>query len=181
MPDLVRLWFGVSLRVDRRRYLFSGLALVAVKFAGDDVLVHLATGQSWSPLDYLSPFSTRLLWGREVPQWLGPAMAAWALPFLWVGASMTLRRLLDARDTPWFVLLFFVPGANWALMAWLCLAPSRREQKLDEEARQAAPRLTAAMLGVAGGVCVGAASLALHVLLLRSYNSFVFLGTPFVM
>ena len=41
MPDLLRLWFGTSLTVNQRRYLWSGLALVALKFAGDDILVHL--------------------------------------------------------------------------------------------------------------------------------------------
>jgi hypothetical protein len=182
MPDLVRLWFGVSLPVDRRRYLLSGLALMITKFAGDDALVNLATGESWSPLDYLTPFAMqRVGLVQRAPGWLWPAMAAWAMPFLWVGASMTLRRLIDARNPPWLVLLFFVPGLNWALMAWLCVAPSRRQQKLTPEVRRMAPRLTAAMLGVGGGICVGAVSLGLHVLLLKSYNAFVFLGTPFVM
>lgn len=182
MPDLLRLWFGVSLPVDRRRYLLSGLALMITKFAGDDAFVHVATGESWRPLDYLSPFATqRLSLVKHAPEWLWPAMAAWALPFLWIGASMTLRRLLDARQPPWLVLLFFVPALNWVLMAWLCAAPSRRRQELAPEVRQGAPRLYAAMLGVGGGICVGAVSLGLHVLLLKSYNAFVFLGTPFVM
>jgi uncharacterized membrane protein YhaH (DUF805 family) len=182
MQDLLRLWFGVSLPVNQRRYFWSGLALMAAKFGGDYALVHFSTGQSWSLFDYLSPSATqRLTLVEHGPQWLPFTMAAWTMPFLWIGASMTLRRLLDARCSPWLTLLFFVPVLNWVLMATLCFLPTRRQQKLDPEARALAPRLTAAMLGVAGGVCVGAVSLGLHVLLLKSYNAFVFLGTPFVM
>jgi uncharacterized membrane protein YhaH (DUF805 family) len=184
VPDLLRLWFGVSLPVDRRRYLLSGIVLMITKFAGDDALVRLLTGHSWSPLQYFSPSLDRYGYSPGSGQDVGTlslAMAVWALPFLWIGASMTLRRLLDARLSPWFVLLFFVPWLNWVLMVVLCVVPSRRREKLPAEARAAAPRLTAAMLGVGGGIAVGAVSLGLHVLLLKSYNAFVFLGTPFVM
>ena len=151
-------------------------------------MVRVTTGRSWDVLDYLSPYFFHgekglgsAFFSSSAPSPLLVAMAAWTLPFLWIGASMSLRRLLDARVTPWWVLLFFVPWLNWGLIAALCLLPSRRSERLPEEDRAAAPRLTAAMQGVAGGVLVGAVSLGLHVLLLKSYNSFVFLGTPFVM
>jgi hypothetical protein len=181
MPNVLRLWFGLSLPVDRRHYFLSGAGLAALKYAGDDMLVRTATGHSWSPIDYLSPFATTRLTLASQPEWLLPTMAAWALPFAWIGTSMTLRRLLDARWPPEAVLLFFVPGVNWALLAALCVLPSRGSPEVREKVNRDVPWIFAAMQGVAGGIAVGAISLLLHVLLLKSYDAFVFLGTPFVM
>jgi uncharacterized protein YndB with AHSA1/START domain len=118
---------------------------------------------------------------RAAPSFLWLLMAAWALPFLWIGVSMTLRRLLDARRSPWLCLLFFVPFVNWVLMAWLCVAPSRSHQPLPAEDARTTTRMRAALQGVAAGLGIGAISLALHVLLFKSYNAAVFLGTPFTM
>jgi hypothetical protein len=73
MPNLLRLWFGTSLTVNRQRYILSGLALAIAKFACDDAMVHVATGRSWDLLDYLSPY------------------------FRHGGEKQGLRRLLDAR------------------------------------------------------------------------------------
>ena len=41
----LRLWFTFEHRVDRRTYLVSGLALAALKYAGDLLLVWSATGR----------------------------------------------------------------------------------------------------------------------------------------
>jgi len=140
------------------------------------------TGKTWLLIDYLNPLlSVRAGRMGAAPSFLWLLMAVWALPFLWIGVSMTLRRLLDARRSPWLCLLFFVPFVNWVLMAWLCVAPSRRHQPLPVEDARTTTRLRAALQGVAAGVGIGAISLALHVLLFKSYNAAVFLGTPFTM
>src|SRR5262245_23505723 len=122
MPRLLRLWFGLSIPVDRRTYLTHGAALMALKYAGDFALIGLIGGQSWSPAAYLLPLiSLRADSMRAAPQWLWLLVAVWTLPFLWIGVSMTLRRLLDARRSPWLCLLFFVPLMNWILLALLCV------------------------------------------------------------
>jgi hypothetical protein len=51
----LRLWFTFEEGVGRREYLISGIALAALKYAGDVALVWTATGKLWSPLQYLSP------------------------------------------------------------------------------------------------------------------------------
>jgi hypothetical protein len=94
---------------------------------------------------------------------------------------MTLRRLHDARRNPWLCLLFFVPVLSWILMLFLCLEPSRATQPMPKEFLQSTTRVRAAVQGVAGGVAIGAISFALYVLLFKSYNAAVFLGTPFTM
>ncbi len=175
MPRLLRLWFGLSLPVDRHTYFGHGAGLMALKYVVDVAAVKLVTGKTWLLIDYLNPLlSVRAGRMGAAPEWLWLLMAVF-------GVSMTLRRLLDARRSPWLCLLFFVPFVNWVLMAWLCVAPSRRHQPLPVEDARTTTRLRAALQGVAAGVGIGAISLALHVLLFKSYNAAVFLGTPFTM
>src|SRR5713226_5601201 len=165
MRDLLRLWFGLTRRVVRRTYLLHGAALTALKLGVDVLAVFFVTGQLWTPLDYVSPmFSVRgHLYPK--PEWLLGAMAVWALPFLWIGISMSLRRALDAGISPWIALLFFVPYLNWVLICALALAPSR-PRAVQTTAPAGTDRLRAAVLGVGlaslalaleGGICVAMA------------------------
>jgi uncharacterized membrane protein YhaH (DUF805 family) len=179
---LLSFWFGLGEPVDRRSYLRHGALLTALKFAGDGAMVRLTTGRWWTPLDYLNPsFISRERSLGPHSEWLLAALAAWALPFLWVGVSMTLRRIIDTGWSPWDVLFFFLPIVNWILILALVFAPSRALPKTQGEDAIAESRLRAAFKGVAVGVGIGLVSLGLHVLLLRRYNAAVFLGTPFTM
>ncbi|PYN87451.1 MAG: hypothetical protein DMD87_13655 [Candidatus Rokuibacteriota bacterium] len=105
----LRLWFTLSDPVDRRTYFSHGLALMILKYAIDAAAIGLVVGRFWSPLDYLAPPSVLLRhqvpWQR--PEWLGWAMAAWTLPFVWIGVGMTLRRAVDAGQSAWLCLAFF--------------------------------------------------------------------------
>ena len=180
MRGLLRLWFGLTQRVDRRTYFLHGAALTALKLGVDILAVFFVTGRLWTPLDYLAPqISTKgFLFAR--PEWLLAAMAVWALPFLWIGISMSLRRALDAGLSPWIALLFFVPYVNWALLLVLALVPSRPHAA--QTTTPPGPRsLRAALMGVGVGTLIGAVSVGLHVLLLHRYSAAVFLGTPFTM
>jgi uncharacterized membrane protein YhaH (DUF805 family) len=182
MQRLFRLWFGLRLPVDRRTYLLHGAGLMAFKYCADTLALRLVAGESWTPFDYVNPVATiRFERAPAAPPWFWLAMAAWTLPFLWIGVSMTLRRLLDAHRSPWLSLLFFVPVLNWILMALLCLQPSRPGQPVPPDAVRATSRLRAAIQGVAAGLAIGAISLALYVLWFKTYNAAVFLGTPFTM
>jgi Protein of unknown function (DUF805) len=110
---------------------------MALKYAVDAAAVWLVTRQLWSPLDYLVPSITlRESKLTAAPTWLVVAMVAWTLPFLWIGASMTLRRALDAGRSPWLVMLFFVPLVNYALMLVLAVLPSRPGPLISVPARR---------------------------------------------
>ena len=181
MRNLPRLWFGLTERVDRPTYLVHGAALMALKLGVDVAAVYAVTGKLWTPIDYLKPVLTAQgTYLRPRPEWLLAAMAVWALPFLWIGISLSLRRALDAGISPWIALLFFVPFANWAVIALLAALPSRPSPANAISAPRT-DRLRAALLGVGVGTLIGAVSVALHVLLLRRYSAAVFLGTPFTM
>src|SRR6266550_8764444 len=122
-----RLWFGFSDPVDRGTYLRHGLGLMALKYAIDALLIWRFAGRIWTLSNYLSPLlSTRQAMLRDAPPWLLPLMVVIALPFLWIGVSMSMRRAVDAGLSPGLALLFFVPGVNFLLMLGLCLPDSQR-------------------------------------------------------
>lgn len=177
------LWFTFERAVDRRTYITSGMSLVVVKYLGDVLLVWIAAGQLWRPTDYFSPVTSLLSAKlRVAPPALLPILALWALPFLWIGVSMSMRRALDAGRSAWFSLLFFVPAVNYALIAALSILPSRaRPAPTPNNApRSYENRLPGALLAIAAGIVVGVGMLALSVYGLASYGIPLFLGTPFI-
>jgi uncharacterized membrane protein YhaH (DUF805 family) len=178
---LLRYWFTFEDAVTRRDYLRHGVALMLLKYGVDAVLVFAATGNVWTPLDYFRspPF---LIANRfeGAAAFLAPALSAWTLPFLWIGISLTIRRLLDAGWSAWWALLFFVPLLNYVLIAVLCLvlgaAPRIRS---TAPADPAVPRLPRALRSIAFGALFGLAMLSLAALWIESYGLALFMGTPF--
>jgi uncharacterized membrane protein YhaH (DUF805 family) len=191
---VLRLWFGFSDPVPRRAYITSGVALMALKYAVDAVLVYLVAGVIWSPISYLSPlYSLRTKSFHEAPTWLFASMAVFALPFMWVGVTMSVRRAVDAGITAWVGLLFIVPLINYFIMLTLAVAPSkegaawRPQHAVYRGTDQAPPSLhidsgiKSALYGVAGAVGVGLAMVWISVYALGLYGASLFLITPFVM
>lgn len=181
MKRYFRLWFTFQDRIDRRTYFLSGLFLVALKYAGDSVLVWTGTGQRWDPFEYQSSM-LRLMSGplKDAPAWALIGLIVWSIPFLWIGISMSMRRALDAGITAWVALLFFVPGLKYVLMAVLCLAPSRAPQTPAEPPRPYEAKLPSAMMAMATGTMLGLTTLAFSVFLLDSYGAALFFGMPFI-
>lgn len=181
---LVRLWFTFGEPVDRGTYLRHGAGLMAFKYAVDALVVHLLYGVVWTPADYLSPlFLDRAAVLSRGPDGFLLVMAAWTLPFLWIGVSMTLRRALDAGFSAWLALLFFVPFLNYGVMLALALAPSRPGRRLaaTEPRPVLDERLKSALLGVVGGVGLAIGMVLVSVLVFRSYGVSLFMGTPFAL
>jgi Na+(H+)/acetate symporter ActP len=55
-------------------------------------------------------------------------MLALALPFIWVGVVLTLRRLRAVRLPLWLIAVFFLPVINLAFFAVLSVLPSREKE-----------------------------------------------------
>jgi hypothetical protein len=182
MP-LLRFWFTFEAPVTARTYFRHGVGLMALKYAGDVALVYLATGRWWTPLDYLS--SVAFLLSRslaDAPTWLVPALAVWALPFIWIGVTLTLRRTLDAGASAWATLIYFVPYANYLFMLALSVLPSAPAD--DRGAAQWRPgdrTLPQALLSIGAGIAVGLVMLGVSVTARGLYGAPLFLGTPFLM
>ncbi|PYO41214.1 MAG: hypothetical protein DMD29_05250 [Gemmatimonadetes bacterium] len=178
----LRLWFGLSDRVDRRTYFVTGLGLMALKYLSDSAVVWAYTGRTWSPLDYANPVwfvHERAL--RGVPPAVMLALAVWALPFIWIGVGMSVRRAADAGLSPWLALLFFIPFVNYLLMLGLCLPPTnqRRVWWQEEPEPVMSERWRSGLLGVAGALAITIPSVLLSVYWKRNYSVGLFLGTPF--
>ncbi|HJY29313.1 MAG TPA: hypothetical protein VJ306_14900, partial [Pyrinomonadaceae bacterium] len=101
-------WRGT---IGRRRYLITGLVLFALKHNIDRLLATLFD-YPWGPFNYLVFYSTNGngVWHLSYPDasFLALLVLA-ALPFIWIGVVLTLRRLRDAALPLWLVFLFFVP------------------------------------------------------------------------
>jgi len=178
----LRLWFGFSDPVDRGTYVRHGAGLTAFKYAIDALLIWRFAGIVWTPFDYLSPlWSTRQHLLQSGPAWLLPVLVAIALPFLWIGVSMSMRRAIDAGRSPWIALLFFVPVINFVLMAVLSLLPPLSKMKWPVEPPPLAmdDRMKSAMLGVAASLAITLLTVGIGVYLRRSYSTGLFLGVPF--
>ncbi|MDP6943166.1 MAG: hypothetical protein QF464_03370, partial [Myxococcota bacterium] len=135
MSKVISLWFGFRTTVGRKAYALSGLGLMALKYAVDNALLWGLAGAFMDPLTYLNPIlEQRFPDVDKDATVLVLLMALWALPFLWIGVSMSLRRAADAGWSPWVGLLFLVPVLNLVMIAGLCAAPSVAVAEPTEDA-----------------------------------------------
>jgi hypothetical protein len=120
-----RLWNWTG-TIDRTPYLLLGVTLLVVKFGLDWLVAAFLFDRSWSLLNYLAlpgravslltlPEEDRLFYGM---------LLVLAVPFIWAGVALTVRRLRAARLPLGLVLFFFVPVVNLVLFVALCLVKS---------------------------------------------------------
>jgi len=144
------------------------------------------------PLLYVAPtFATRGLLIKELagtPQSVElalPLMVVWALPFIWIGVSMSFRRARNAGISPWTGLLFFVPLFNMLVIAILCTLPTRERDLKQQAPGRAVPEPSAilghAIVAVCWSALFGVVLTALCVFVLDSYGAALFVGGPVVM
>src|SRR5260221_7533592 len=126
-------WEG---RVDRATYAAVGITAFALKFLLDWLVVTRLFTRPWSLLNYWRPFGAisgvhGLAFGDRV---FAGVMLFVALPFIWLGLSMTVKRLRDAGQPTWLAALFFAPIANIAFYLVLSLMPSAASPSIEEGA-----------------------------------------------
>src|ERR1035438_4530962 len=120
MPQSWWMWlFTWDGRVQRLPYFVAGATLTSIKYLIDDS-VAARFSETWRIWNYFLPSLDASLFELVHRQ---PKMYAilWtiAIPFFWVGISLTLRRLRDAGIRSGWIFLFFVPIVN--LLFFLCL------------------------------------------------------------
>ena len=192
------LLFGLRARVPRRPYVLWGLGLAALKFLIDTAIVYGFTGKVWSPLGYVVPsIALRNDHMGSVPQAMHLVLAAAALPFLWIGLTMSVRRAADAGVTPWVGMGFLIPIANYLTILSLCLLPTKVEARWAlpplapyrqaggleaPPSQEALPSgVRAALLGLLACMGLGGGMLWLSVYGLGAYGTALFFATPFAM
>jgi uncharacterized membrane protein YhaH (DUF805 family) len=175
--------------VDRGRYALIGCVLFAIKHNLDRFVATFLFGRPWDLFSYLrgpepnggrAPFG-----GNEVLFYT--TMVILALPFIWTGVALTIRRLRDAGWPIGFMVLFFVPFLNLAFFLVMSLVPARRDAAPCKPHDSMIGRLIPESL--VGGAAVSVlltALLALPLVLLSvdvlgSYGAGLFVGLPFAM
>jgi len=113
--------------VDRRLYAAVGFIGFAIKHNLDRIVAVLFFHRPWNLFNYWLPLKSAAPINA-----LGPSdivflatMVLMALPFIWLGVSMTLKRLRSTHLPLSLVLLFFVPFLNLLFFLLLCLLPAK--------------------------------------------------------
>jgi len=165
------------------------------KYALDSAVAH-GFGRPWSPYHYLVWFDRSSALGADLlhgDRRFGLIMLGIALPFIWIGVTLTLQRLRDAQLPLRAVILFFLPMVNLLMFVGLCLAPSRPldsspppETALARRAREAHQKvigendLAAFLLACVVSAVFTVGFVILSVFVLRSYGFGAFVAAPFV-
>lgn len=177
--------------VGRGTYLVVGLVGFAFKHNLDRFIATYGFHRRWSLFNYWEPIQNA---GRvtavhpDEAKFLATLLAT-ALPFIWIGVAMTLKRLRSAGLPPALVILFFVPVLNLLFFVVLSLVPERLPARgtpsatteswllrIVPESSVGSAALAIAFTGVLG---LGAA--AFGTLVLVNYGWGLFVALPFTM
>src|SRR5579859_2552420 len=184
--DLWR-WDG---RVSRSAYAVVGLVGVAVKHNLDRLIASSFLGYKssfnyWAPLgkaarlDHLSNTEAKFL----------ATLLFVSIPFIWVGVAMTVKRLRDAGQPVWLVVLFFVPFLNLLFFLLFCALPPHERMHDSEAAPWPGPhgidrfiphsKLGSAALSLAVTTVLGLGFVLMGTLVIGAYGWGLFVALPF--
>jgi uncharacterized membrane protein YhaH (DUF805 family) len=175
-------WHG---KIGRGRYLATGLILFVIKHNLDRILAAMA-GYPWSPVSYwvfMAPNGVMSLNPADALFYV--MLLMFAIPFIWVGVALTLRRLRDAELPLWLVMLFFVPFLNLVFFAILCVVPTRQPgdevEKFGPSIGRLIPRneFGSAIFGIAVTALLAVIETVFSTTGLGKYGWGLFVGIPF--
>lgn len=181
-------WEG---RVDRATYATVGVTAFALKFLVDWLVVTRMFNRSWSLLSYWRPFGaiSGIRGLRLEDRMFAGTMLLIAVPFIWLGLAMTVKRLRDAGEPTWVAALFFAPIANLLFFLVLSLKPSAVEMRREEGAPWPGPsfldssvpksRAGSALVSIAITAAIGFGFTLLGTQLIATYGWGLFVGLPF--
>ena len=180
-------WDGT---VSQGTYAAVGLIGVAIKHNIDRLIASSYLGYDnsfnyWAPLgkaarlNHLSNTEAKFL----------ATLLLLSIPFLWVGVAMTVRRLRDAGQPVWLVVLFFIPVINVLFFLALCALPPQERSAYREGAPWPGPgvldgmiprsALGSAVLSIFLTSVLGLAFVALGTLVIGAYGWGLFVALPF--
>ncbi len=167
-------------------YLLTGLALFAVKYNTDRVIVYASFNRSWYLFDYFGYSDRGSMTASEFTS-LATMLVITAFPFVIIGTILTLRRLIDAALPRWMVTIFFVPYINICFFLLLSTLPTSIEVRRDETYRR--PWLDriipqskdkAAFVVAVIAAIISVFAIAVTINFSGQYGFSMFLGIPFM-
>ena len=180
-------WKG---QVERGFYIISGLLLFIIKWNIDRLLGAYFFDAKWMPYQYLFPgteFAGIILELKREAFLL--LLLGTALPFIYVGVILTVKRLRSIGIPTFLAVLFFVPFINLLFFAVLSCLPGREDSETSREVdpppflKRLVPRAPRAnfFFSIWVSVLLCLLLLLLCVQLIGSYGWGLFVGIPFVL
>ncbi len=186
LADALWRWSG---KIDRGPYAVIGVALFVVKHNIDRAVAILGFHRPWSLFYYLSPTDAARVTSLPASDLrFYSTLLAIAIPFIYVGTLLTIKRLRSADLPGWLVALFFFPLVNLIFFAVLSVVPAAT----DRGSRMSGGRLRGVLDRIIPKSVVGSAAIAilltipffvggvyLSVYVLGQYGWSLFVGLPF--
>ena len=184
------LW-SPSGTIDRGSYALIGLLGFALKHNLDRLVATYGFHRPWGLFNYWVPVTDVVRINKLHNGEAGflATMVALALPFIWVGITLTMKRLRSARLPLELVALFFVPFLNLLFFLLLCLIPDRVSSATGQVARTSRPSFLAqivpesaigsAAVSLLLTVPLGLGMVLLAVQVLMNYGWGLFVALPF--
>lgn len=179
--------------IDRGTYAFVGVVGFALKHNLDRLVATYVFHRPWGLFNYWVPVRdvARISALRSGDTVFLETMVALALPFVWVGVALTMRRLRSANLPSQLVLLFFVPFLNLLFFLLLCLVPARNSAMTERETEwpngssfaRIIPEsvLGSAAISLLATVPAGLGMVLISVRLLTNYGWGLFVALPFTL
>src|SRR5216684_8442219 len=184
--DLWR-WQGT---IDRKTYAIAGCSAFVLKYFLDKIVAGALFERPWFLWSYWQPLGPDARVNAIPPDARAfvATLLVLALPFIWLGVTLTVQRLRDAGQPVWLVVLFFVPVINLLFFLLLCTMGSRsvtqREatpwpetRRLDRWIPRSAMGAAAAAVGMT--IPIGSLFAVLGTEVLRFYGWGLFVALPF--
>ena len=128
-------WEGT---IGRVAFALIGLLAFVLKYCLDFFIARFAFGREWPLTGYwFFPFSAVSL-EKTLQENAGfiAALLVLALPFIWLGVVLTIRRLRSIGWPNWPVVFFFLPFFNLLFFLLLCTLPAADGAKPSEDRRR---------------------------------------------
>src|SRR6267378_4173050 len=181
-------WQGT---IDRKSYAMAGCTAFVLKYLLDKFVAFAVFGRIWYLWSYWQPLGPDVRVNAipsDTRAFTGTLLVL-ALPFIWLGVTLTVQRLRDAGKPLWLVVVFFVPVINLLFFLLLCTmgshaVPQGREASpwpetrlLDRWIPRGAMGAAAASIGMT--IAIGSMFTVLGMEVLRSYGWGLFVALPF--
>ena len=122
--DRLGTLFRMDGEVGRAFYAAVGIIGFLLKHLADRLVAEFLFGRTWEMFSYWhSPFRPAVPFSVLGDARFAVTMLAIALPFIWVGLAMTVKRLRSIGRPAWLAFLFFVPFVNLLFFLLLCVLP----------------------------------------------------------
>jgi uncharacterized membrane protein YhaH (DUF805 family) len=171
--------------IGRAEYVFWGVLLFAIKYNIDRIIAHQLFHRKWRIWEYLFPVQLNLS-PQENRNFLIALLIA-ALPFIWSGCVLTIKRLRASALPVWLVVLFFIPIGNLFFFAMLAIVPAKKVRVRSVDHKEGSSlgklipqsRIGSALLAVALSALSSLVFTRFSVQTLNQYGWGLFVGLPF--